>query len=211
MSKIPDTLHARSAKFLAGRLCLDFVNTRSGRGTPSEHERIAGYGDLLAWCVRARLLEEAQARDLEERAKREPRTAEDIVQRARHLRDALHGIFVAIAHGGRAPEAELAVMNDVLADAARHGGIHERDGTFAWQWRRDSLDAMLWPIVHSAAELLTGDSLSRIGECGGAACGWLFLDETRNHSRRWCEMEVCGNRAKARRHYRRRHSPPAEV
>jgi predicted RNA-binding Zn ribbon-like protein len=62
----------------------------------------------------------------------------------------------------------------------------------------------LRPIARSAAELLTSETLSRVRECGGATCTWLFLDASRNRSRRWCSMESCGNRAKARRHYRRR-------
>lgn len=205
------TANARSAKFLAGRLCLDFVNTKSGRGTSTERERLESYGDLLAWSIRARLLDGGQASHLEACAHREPRSAEDALLRARRLREALHGIFAAIAHGRSVPEDALAAMNGALADAMRHGRIAESDGAFSWHWRRDSVDAMLWPIAQSAAELLTGDFLSRIGECGGVGCGWLFLDETRNHSRRWCEMEVCGNRAKARRHYHRRHPPAAEA
>jgi predicted RNA-binding Zn ribbon-like protein len=205
---IPDTPHARSAKFLAGRLCLDFVNTKSGRGTPTERDRLGNYDDLLAWCMRARVLNDGEAADLERQASRDASAAEDALQRARRLRDALHGVFVNIAHGRSVPDSDLAIMNGVLADAARHGGIAERDGVFGWQWHRDSIDCMLWPIAHSAAGLLTGDRLVRIGECGGVACGWLFLDETRNRSRRWCEMEVCGNRAKARRHYHRHHAAP---
>lgn len=207
---IADTPNVQSAKFLAGRLCLDFVNTKSGRGTPGERERLADYDDLLAWCARARILSDEQAAALQRQASTDRRAADAALERARRLRDALHGIFVEIAHGRPVPGGELAIVNGALADAARHGGIAERDGTFLWQWRRDSIDCMLWPIAHSAAELLTGDRLVRIGECGGVACGWLFLDETRNRSRRWCEMEVCGNRAKARRHYRRSHAIAAE-
>ena len=204
------TPNAQSAKFLAGRLCLDFVNTKSGRGTSTERERLVDYNDLLVWSVRAHVLSEEQAAALERRASTDRRAAEEALDRARRLRDALHAVFVAIAHGRPVPGGALAIVNSALVDAARHGGIAEHDGTFGWQWPRDSVDSMVWPIAHSAVELLTGDRLARIGECGGVACGWLFLDETRNRSRRWCEMEVCGNRAKARRHYRRGHATSAE-
>jgi len=68
----------------------------------------------------------------------------------------------------------------------------------------DSLTAPLRPVVRSAAELLTSDLVDRVRECHGDDCTWLFLDQSRNRSRRWCSMESCGNRAKVRRHYRRR-------
>ncbi len=77
---------------------------------------------------------------------------------------------------------------------------------FAREWERGSpaLDQVLWPVSWSAAELLTHGPLDRIRECPGQGnCGWLFLDLTKNASRRWCDMRVCGNRAKARRHYTR--------
>ncbi|HSH12932.1 MAG TPA: CGNR zinc finger domain-containing protein, partial [Desulfurivibrionaceae bacterium] len=75
---------------------------------------------------------------------------------------------------------------------------------FEWGWSdAGGLRRLLWPIVRSAAELLTSEKLERVGQCAGDSCGWLFLDTSRNRSRRWCEMEHCGNRAKARRHYRR--------
>ena len=75
---------------------------------------------------------------------------------------------------------------------------------FAWDWTpENALDRVLWPVVRDAAELLSGEDLDRVGRCADANCGWLFLDTSRNHSRRWCSMKDCGNRAKARRHYQR--------
>jgi predicted RNA-binding Zn ribbon-like protein len=67
---------------------------------------------------------------------------------------------------------------------------------------------MLWPIVDAAADLLVRGEPERIKTCGSATCGWLFLDLSRNRSRRWCDMKDCGNRAKARRHYARRKETP---
>jgi len=79
--------------------------------------------------------------------------------------------------------------------------------TLGWEERPGALDAVLWPVAASAAELLvSGDDLSRVRVCGlyeDGECGWLFVDQTRSHTRRWCSMKDCGNRAKARRHYHR--------
>jgi predicted RNA-binding Zn ribbon-like protein len=83
------------------------------------------------------------------------------------------------------------------------------NGALAWDWEDEggSADLMLWPIARSAADVLTSPrELARVRQCPGAGCGWVFLDETKNRSRRWCDMDVCGNRAKARRHYARAHA-----
>ncbi len=77
---------------------------------------------------------------------------------------------------------------------------------FIWDWQDDpepALDRVLWPIIRSAAQLLIADELSRLKLCDADDCGWLFVDGSRNRSRRWCDMSDCGNRAKARR-YRER-------
>jgi predicted RNA-binding Zn ribbon-like protein len=80
---------------------------------------------------------------------------------------------------------------------------------FAWDWpaaRPAAPEGLLWPIARSAAELLTGAQLARVKFCPGHGCGWLFVDRTRNGRRRWCEMEVCGSRAKMQRYHQRRRS-----
>jgi predicted RNA-binding Zn ribbon-like protein len=85
-------------------------------------------------------------------------------------------------------------------------GIRPAGEGFTWSWRDDEPQPMriLWSIARSAAELLTGPDLHRVKFCPGEGCGWLFLDKTRNGKRRWCEMEVCGSRAKMRRYHQRR-------
>ena len=66
---------------------------------------------------------------------------------------------------------------------------------------------MLWPVVQSAVDLMTSPELDRVGQCADdRGCGWLFVDTTKNRSRRWCDMRDCGNRAKARRHYAKKKS-----
>jgi len=79
------------------------------------------------------------------------------------------------------------------------------DAGFTWVWAEGgrALDCMLWPVARSAADLLTAGELPAIRQCQGSQCGWLFLDTSRNRTRVWCDMRVCGNRAKARRHHAR--------
>jgi len=97
------------------------------------------------------------------------------------------------------------LLNRELALARAHEHLAFSAGRFqlAWPANPDALDQVLWPVVRSAAELLTGDELPRVAQCAGELCGWLFLDTTRNRSRRWCDMADCGNLAKVRRFRRR--------
>jgi predicted RNA-binding Zn ribbon-like protein len=108
-------------------------------------------------------------------------------------------------------DADLATVQSGLPEALAHQKVEaqaakngDTDAAFHWAWdESDDLAAPLWPVLRSAAQVLTGDDLTRVRECDSDSCRWLFLDCSRNRSRRWCDMQVCGNRAKARRHYRR--------
>jgi predicted RNA-binding Zn ribbon-like protein len=190
-----------------GALCLDLTNTVSNRGT-EPIERLVGYGDLVDWARQAGAADDGEARALRRRAAAEPDAAAAVLARARALREALYALFSAAAAGRPGPEPALAVLNAELPAALARRRL-ARDGA-AYRWRDAAgedgppLDAPLAPAVRSAAELLTSDELALVRECAADTCGWLFLDRSRNRSRRWCDMKVCGNRAKARRHYRRR-------
>ena len=75
-------------------------------------------------------------------------------------------------------------------------------GTYRLSWPGDrTLRTLRWEVATSAVDLLTAGRLDRVGEC--PACGWLFLDTSKNRSRRWCSMATCGGRDKARRYYAR--------
>jgi predicted RNA-binding Zn ribbon-like protein len=170
--------------YVAGSLCLDFVNTVDPRHAPQREERLADYAAVLEWARQAGI----EASPLEAAA------ASRVHEEAIALRETLYAIFGAVARGEAPPDDALRHLNDELARRPRR--ITER---FAWV-----ADDVLAPIVWSAAELLTNGPLERVRECpGDDTCGWLFLDTSRNGSRRWCDMRTCGNRAKARRHYRR--------
>jgi predicted RNA-binding Zn ribbon-like protein len=112
---------------------------------------------------------------------------------------------LAISLGSQPPAADLAAFNAELARSLARSRIVLTAEGFAWDWTDggDALDQMLWPVVRDASDLLTSEELDRVGQCADDRCGWLFLDSSRNRSRRWCSMEDCGNRAKARRHYQR--------
>jgi predicted RNA-binding Zn ribbon-like protein len=189
---------------IGGRPCLDFVNTTSGRGTADRREHLRAYGDLLAWGHHAGILTAEEAFALARIARAKAAAARRTLAQANALRETLHAIFEATAHRRPIPADAVAKLNRFLAGLARAGRL-EPAGAFAWRWSSDPrhLAWPLWSITRSAVDLLTEGPLDRVKVCPGQACGWIFLDQTRNGRRRWCEMQVCGSRAKMRR-YRQR-------
>jgi predicted RNA-binding Zn ribbon-like protein len=206
---MPETTHAEGYRFefIGGEPCLDFTNTVGGdrRTTPIEH--LHGYGDLVAWGRQGELLTPAQARSLLLRAQREPDAAAGALRAAVELREALFEIFFPLSEGKRPSPQHVEVLNRALAEALPHRRLVQSGRGFSLGWDgSDGLRRMLWPVALSAAELLARHQPAPVKLCGmweASGCGWLFLDESRNGSRRWCSMSDCGNRAKARRHYRK--------
>jgi predicted RNA-binding Zn ribbon-like protein len=189
-----------------GSLCLDLANTLDNRPTAQPRELLATYEDLVAWGVQAGAVPPATAQPLRRTARAHPRAATRALQQARHVREALFAIFAAVA-AGRLPPADASDrLNEALPSALAARRLSLGTGTPAWSWAEHDLpdlDRVLWPAVVSAAELLTSPDLDRVRECASERCAWLFLDRSKNRSRRWCDMTVCGNRTKARRHYAR--------
>jgi len=196
-----------------GHLALDFVNTIGGlRDQPpsQEDELFASYDDLVVWCVRLGVISDADGGRLSRAAARDEKAAGRALRRARELRELIYATFRPIADGREPPAALLAELRDVdraaLAEAhlapADHGsGSHARAMRWSWPPPKELTDP-LRPIAHAAVELLTNGPLEHVKICGN--CRWLFLDQSRNHSRRWCSMAECGTQMKQRRFVERR-------
>jgi predicted RNA-binding Zn ribbon-like protein len=189
-------------KLLGGRLCLDFVNTVKPRAGSGPRDYLTNYVELVRWGEHAGMLTGQAAREMERAAALEPHAAEDALTRAIELREALYRAFAAAAAGAALEPADLEAINQTWVNALAHARIAPEGNRFAWCWAQDAdLDAAWWPIARSAVELLTSPDLNRVRQCPGSNCGWLFLDTSRKGNRKWCSMDGCGNRAKARRHY----------
>jgi len=192
-----------------GRLCLDFVNTVSGKRGVKATERLHNYGDLVSWSRQVGIFDEAEAKPLLTRAQQTPQQAEKIFREAIELREALYRLFTAAAERSEPAAADLAMLNATLARSLARQQLECHDGRYALNTvcAEGDLDCMLWPIAKSAADVMTSEEeIERVRVCEATAddsCAWLFLDETRNRTRRWCSMKDCGNRAKARRFYHR--------
>ena len=193
-------------KLTGGALCLDFANTVDSRGRADSLEYLNNYADLVAWGRHAGVLAANQETGLLIAAAARPAEAAAVLARAREVREAIFRLFAALADGQPAGAGDLDVLNSALVDAAAHARLAPAATGFVWIWVavEESLDSVLWPVLRSAADLLTSVDLARVHECEGVGCGWLFVDTSRNGRRRWCTMEGCGNRAKAQRYYRRR-------
>jgi predicted RNA-binding Zn ribbon-like protein len=188
---------------IGGRLSLEFVNTVDTHDTCID-EKLNLYADLVWWALHVGMLDEAAAAPLFARAEADPVAAATVLARALELREAIYRVFATAQVGGAADDADVAVLNGELSRALGWLRVRAGDGEFAWGWEESAeLDRVLWHVVRDAAELLVSGDMRRVGRCCGENCDWLYLDTSRNRSRRWCDMQSCGNRAKARRHYYR--------
>jgi predicted RNA-binding Zn ribbon-like protein len=157
------------------------------------------------------LLDEDEAQDMLAEADRSPDEAEHALRRLRSLRDSIYQVLVSFARDVEVPYENLISLNSYLTSALMHSRLIIEEDHISLRWSDAAvapLDRLLWPVTRSAVALVISDAVKRIGECADdRGCGWLFYDTTRNHSRRWCSMESCGNRAKAQRHYHREQTP----
>jgi predicted RNA-binding Zn ribbon-like protein len=209
----------RDVDFMGGNAALNLIDTVGGeldRPVAPEDDFLRTYDDLVELGLKTETLSEAAARRLRRAAGSHPRKAEAAWRRAVEVRAVLDSVFRPVAEGEPPPARALDELRELAAEAIARGRLLEgEDGRFPWSWEGVAeLDAPIWPLVHSALELVTDGPLERVSQCG--RCRWLFLDTTKNHSRRWCSMEECGTDAKmeryvARRRERRaRYSSPAE-
>ena len=187
-----------------GNLALDLVNTRDTApdGKPG-FDRLLDYEHLLAWAVKAGALSTEAAEAGASRAALRPAEATAALSRARALRSDIFEVFDAMAQDHQPPSPSLDTLRGAQAEAVASGSLVLRGDAFVWDWsNNEELQSVLWPVVHSAMELLTSGDLKRVKRCG--RCSWLFVDATKNRSRRWCSMEGCGTNEKSERFIARR-------
>jgi predicted RNA-binding Zn ribbon-like protein len=207
-----ETLRSSKNPRKADWICLDFANTVDWHASDSPQDNLHTYKDLAVWALKAGLLKKPEARNLIREAEADPDKAARVLAQARVLREAVYRIFVALTKGKSPPGPDMAELNRTLSRISRGAGVQETPRGFAWKWNMDrvSLDLPLGAVALSAAELLVSPELKRVGQCADErGCGWLFLDTSRNHSRRWCDSKDCGNRERQRRHYERSRSRAA--
>jgi len=200
------TVRRRLPRFdlIAGNVCLDFVNTLDDRHIKPK-ELLETYIDLARFGEDTGVLTASQVDRLFERSYVNPERAQQVLLLGRELREAIHDVFWAIINKREVPALALAKLNNYVQAAAGHMRlVTVKDG---FEWSFDDLldfDSVLWPIARSAADLLASNQLAYVRACSSKACEWFFLDTSKNHHRRWCDMARCGNRAKVQRFYARK-------
>jgi predicted RNA-binding Zn ribbon-like protein len=192
----------------SGWLALDFANTVDWHASAHPEETLTGYDKLVDWAVSHGVISTVGARRLKTQAVKRAAEARSVLERSIELREAIYHILVDRMHKLPVRASDLRVLNHAVAEMMVHSQIVMKGNKgFAWGWSdgHEGLESILWPVVRSSVELLTSDeALQRVGQCADErGCGWLFMDTSKNKSRRWCNMGDCGNRAKARRHYRK--------
>lgn len=188
-------------EILGTATCLDFANTVNSRREP-EHDYLGSYGELAAWAQRAGLLSPAEARAARTLAQRDAGVARKAWQHGLNLRELIYLTFSALAQGEQPTKETLAKLMDEYAAALAAAELRPQAGGYQPAWAQGGqAAALLWPIAHSAGQLLLSDELGKVKECPN--CGWLFVDRSKNQSRRWCNMNTCGARDKMRRYHRR--------
>lgn len=195
-------------RLVGGNICLDFVNTANGRRTNgslgSIEENLCVPRDVVTWARRAELIGPDEDRILTAVIESDPPKAEAHLALFVAFRDHLHQLLKATIDG-REDRKGARELDRMLARTLRYRHFEQCGGRFQWAWDLDItaenlFDRILGRVALAAADLLTGDNLDRMRICSSHDCDWLFVDTSKGGRRRWCQMDVCGNRAKARRH-----------
>lgn len=188
--------------------CIELTRTRGWEARDDPEEKLPDYEALVAWAEARSIVDGGVAARLRARAEASPSDAVAALRLAHEVRARLHAVLSTTANGGTPSPSEMAWLNRVLVEAGSRRVLAAGEDGVAWTWTGDdALERPLWPVVWSAGDLLTSPERERLKQCAADDCGWLFVDGSRNRSRRWCDMSDCGNRAKARR-FRKKHADP---
>jgi predicted RNA-binding Zn ribbon-like protein len=185
-------------------LCLDFANTVSWRGSKPE-ESLNSLADVLRWCDTAGAQSKRSVREHAAMLQNDSTLTAELFSEAIAIREAIYRIFYCAASGLPARDGDLLHLNEALKRAPMRTSVERIGAGFGWRVERTGPAAatLLAPVLWSAADLLVGPNLARVRHCANDRCLWLFLDDSKTGTRRWCSMQSCGNRAKAHRHYLR--------
>ncbi len=191
--------------FVGNELCLDFANTAGWHASNHPTEHLQTFRDLVEWAGDAELINSAEKKALDLKGNKNPRGSARALAQAISFREALYRLFSSQAIGEKPTLADIGLLNEQLASFPAGLQMKLNDDSFVTEWKAPTNGwlGFLAPVAWSAADLLSSDRLQRVKQCAGDPCGWLFVDTTRNHSRRWCDINDCGNRAKAKRFYYR--------
>ena len=198
--------HSTTFSFIAGALCLDFVNTVGSHASERPREKLRAFADLIRWSKEAGLIREDEARELVAYSEVSSSSATKILEETIRLREVLFRIFGAIVKKRAAAARDLTALNEALRAFPIRLEVRSQGRDFSSERTsaQPKNERLLARVAWSAADLLGSERVHHIRQCADAECGWFFVDNTKNHSRRWCAMNDCGSHAKAKRYYQRK-------
>jgi predicted RNA-binding Zn ribbon-like protein len=190
-------------QLFAGHPALELVNTLDMRFSTETVDLLPAYGDLLRLVTQLRLLTPEQARRLGRTVGE--KDARRVLSSAIELREALSSLLYGRMDGGNPQASQLETLEKHFRAASLHRRLSPADGQLVWTWSgvEQRAEIPLWKLAQAASDLLVSSDAELVKDCGDPTCRWLFLDTSKNHTRRWCDMKTCGNRMKARRHQAR--------
>lgn len=182
---------------------MDLANTVAWRGSTPE-ESLHSFQDVLAWLDSAKALPARAVAEFHKWSDAHPADAAIVFSETIEIRETLYRLLHSVAAGSAPANEDLRRLNSTLNEAAPRANLDRVDRGFGWRIEaKPTAAGMLAPVLWSAADILVGPDCARLRQCANDRCLWLFLDDSKNGTRRWCSMQACGNRAKARRHYLR--------
>ena len=191
---------SESHRLIGGELCLDFANTLNGHARQDPHEYLFDYRDMLLWGRHAAVLSAEEFGELLGEATRHPGQAQAVFRQGLELRETIYRIFTALAGGSKVDESDLQHLGATWQAGQAHLHLVYSSGGFSLSWDDEPcLERLARLVAASAIHLLTSPQMHPVRICSGERCDWLFIDTSRNHLRRWCSMDECGNRAKMQR------------
>jgi predicted RNA-binding Zn ribbon-like protein len=184
-------------------LGVEFANTVAWRGS-KPIESLQRFDDLIDWLAANQALPPRAAAELRKWSEAHAAGAVAVFCEAIELRETLYRLLRSVALAADPADEDLLRLSAALSEAAPRNNLGRVGGIFVWRIEaKPTATGLLAPVLWSAADTLVGGDSTRLRECANSQCLWLFLDDSKNHTRRWCSMQACGNRAKAHRHYLR--------
>ncbi|HZR56868.1 MAG TPA: ABATE domain-containing protein [Terriglobales bacterium] len=207
MTNIPMLAPAQEFDISGGNLALDFANTVSKRRSGMPEEHLHSCFDLIRWATQAGAISSTEANRIFDWVKKHPKAATKLLQRTIEIRETFYRIFSATATHQKPTRDDLGALSLALQNFYNQAELKWTGNGVVWAWidKDDSLEKILWQVMRACVDLLMSDEAKRVRECEAETCAWLFMDHSKNQSRRWCDMQVCGNREKAKRFYKRNH------
>ena len=196
MQVSPDIL---KLPFLGGDLSLDFVNTVHDRHEEPLRDLLQNYLELVTWVYSANAINDSQKEKLLQKGLENQTEANQVYKDSLQLREAFYDFILNLINQDETSSANIQLINQRVSRVFSNLELTQLEGRFVLDWKAESfgLESVLWPITRAFADLVTSEDISRIKKCPN--CGYLFVDNSKNKSRRWCSMEICGNRVKAQR------------